>query len=233
MFNFNELKKLKFGEVFENIGSTTPKGNTGVYDTQEYNNVMTGAILCIGSAIASTIISILLILGIAALFFEIPLGETDLSVSLDVVMIGVLIYTVVNKTKAHNSWFEYIVSIIAMVGILGDLFGMLAAVITIIVNPVYAILLEVILVADIIGRLFIMMGYQSFSKRLRDEYNKQHVVMPTGTIEAQVGAVQPQASQAPVPPVAVVPVQQKTCPYCGNAVNTDAKFCKTCGANVQ
>ena len=111
MFNFNELKKLKFGEVFENIGSTTPKGNTGVYETQEYNNVMTGAILCIGSAIASTIISILLILGVAALFFEIPLGETDLSVSLDVVMIGVLIYTVVNKTKAHNSWFEYIATI--------------------------------------------------------------------------------------------------------------------------
>ena len=57
--------------------------------------------------------------------------------------------------------------------------------------------------------------------------------MPTGTIEAQVGAVQPQAPQAPVQPVAVAPVQQKTCPYCGNAVNTDAKFCKTCGANVQ
>ena len=59
------------------------------------------------------------------------------------------------------------------------------------------------------------------------------MVMPTGGV-AQIdpNAQFQQQAQTWVPQQPQVQ-QQKTCPYCGNAVSADAKFCKTCGANVE
>lgn len=229
MFNFKELAKLKDFNFLEDL-TCSPKGNKGIYTEDEYNNAMTGAAICVGASILSAIVGILLVLGLLELFMALPIGDTDISVSIDVLMILVLICTHLNKGKAHNSWLEYIMFIIVGLGIFGNLFSMLALVIIFAASPVYALLMFVLFGIDIVGRLFIVVSYLGFAKRIRKEYDQAHMVMPTGVMTNPDGTPVQVQTWAPQQPQVQ---QQKTCPYCGNAVSAEAKFCKTCGASVE
>ena len=102
-----------------------------------------------------------------------------------------------------------------------------------------------------LGWLFIFKGYIDFSYRTRLEYNKNHMVVPTGIMETeanqvvnnQMGQVQQQAQQIQVGGVAIPqyperePVQtfvpDPPCKNCGNPLSNDSQFCKTCGAKVE
>lgn len=223
MFNFSELKKLTKYNWVNDVSLSSPKGNKSKYTKNEYNNILTGAILSLIATVLAAIMGILTATKLFELFGSVPSGNLNITVSIDIILIIVLVYVILNKDKEHNSWLEYIAMLYYIITLVFSLFSIFGVLLAIVGGLTYTVLMTLTYVVGILGKLFMIIGFLDFSKRVRDDYNVNHKVKDFGTMESPDGTV------LPYPEVA----QDKTCPYCGNKVSSEAKFCRTCGANVE
>lgn len=252
MFNFNELSKLPKYKIIDIIGLSTPKGNKMAYTEQEYNNVITGGVLGLASTVLSIICSILLAIGILSLFGDISGTNIKFTTTIDITILIVCGYTIYNKGKAHNSWVEFIFMLIAIFRVLGGIIGFAISLVPILVAPIIALLFAVISILQMVGWLFIFKGYIDFSYRTRLEYNKNHMVVPTGIMETEANQVvnnqivnsqqttqfvdnsfESQIPKYPDREPVTTFVPDPPCKNCGNPIPRDSQFCKTCGAKVE
>ncbi|MHA1988077.1 MAG: zinc ribbon domain-containing protein [Promethearchaeota archaeon] len=87
------------------------------------------------------------------------------------------------------------------------------------------------------SRLFAIIPKAEGIFTLTATLSSKNIILQTLPVEVRVGNVQiPQKSVLPQPQVnqsIQIPVTKLNCPFCGEGIESDAKFCPICGSNLE
>lgn len=228
MFDINSIKKLfsyDYKDLFERI---SPKDNKELMDQKMYEDIVSGAILKIGSSIIGAVATVLLALTIAGLTTELFGGVNYFGISDHIsftnfvpitLPLAILIYVIAMKEKEQSSLLPFVVLVLTAIDTLTSLFRLITWMAAVFINPFSAMFGFSSVVVNVAGNLFVLVGCLDFCLKTKKAYmdaqrvTKKNTGIKTSTIHVEDISLH----------------TNKYCSNCGTKMDSADQFCKNCG----
>lgn len=209
MFDTEKIKKFINFDWKNMLDNTVPKNNSNTtFNDEEYDTIKNGSIIMLVASIVVALCSLFIATSITTSIININPNVSFQSTSFSYALIPliILIYVNIEKDKKHGSLCEFILGILLLIKGIYSCISLISWVISMFVNPVWALLGLLFELASIYGIILVLNGLITFCTRANE-----NVVKKPKTVKSKT--------------------KVKYCSSCGSEVS--GLYCSSCGKKVK